>query len=198
MENCAYTQVVRKFRPNPHAYPIECNQKFFNPRCAIAPQVSLCRQAEPNAKMAGLMAEIFDSNQSKASTSVYAIEAVGEGFCKVGISAIPLRRRAHLQNAHYAELKIGGLVWTEKCPDAEKIERLVLRAAREMGIHVRGEWLATDASEVLELAIKAARHADVLISDSAMAMNNLTARVNSLYSRRRQERAYVLEAPEVS
>lgn len=98
--------------------------------------------------------------------SVYVVSAEGFGHTKVGISCNPIPRLKQLQCANFAKLRYHALLWFDNWTDAERAERLVFKAADEMGIRARGEWLTTDSDEAFTLALKAARYANLPCRDS--------------------------------
>jgi hypothetical protein len=120
--------------------------------------VEACRDERVLRKtmnLCSLAMSVFDTNFDYA---VYSIEAVGHGHAKVGITKSPLGRLRTMQVANFAPLRFDALVWFDSEDEALAIERLVVEAAKEMGIHARGEWLQTSGLEVAQLILKAARY----------------------------------------
>lgn len=188
MEDCIYVPGTRRVRATGYDRIRAAPQFFLDLNAPIARLRAACRDADSINKMAALMQRTYGNEKADYDCCVYAVEAEGHGHTKVGISHVPLTRFITLQQAHFADLKIAGIVWAKDYRAAEKIEKLVLRAAEEMNIRARGEWLATDGDEVFELIIKAARYAGKEISDSAKAMENLSARVRALFDIKRATR----------
>lgn len=158
----------------------EARQRHFDLSADLDELVHLCCEPEGIARMEGFMLETYSGERADYNCAVYAIEACGFRHTKVGVSHKPVHRALGMQTSHFAPLQMVGCVWAADNRAAEKIERLVIKAAKEMRILARGEWLNTDGEEVLRLILKAARYANVKVCDGAMAMQNLTERASAL------------------
>lgn len=190
MGKCVYTIHKTPYTLVKGGGKIFSDQEYFSPTAKIGDIIDLCRNPVENAKLSEMAGRIRVSDPDMNLVAVYAIEAGAYGFCKVGLTSEPLKRLKTLQVAHWADLRIASLVWTTY-RQAVEIEKLVLKAGKEMGIGANGEWLATDSAEVAELCIKAARYSNSLIADSGAAIRNLNARVGNIYKDRREKREKV-------
>jgi hypothetical protein len=167
METYSITRTLRNFG---HEVPVE--RSTFDLSQDLQPLARSCSDLQSIRKMINLLSWACDEFQGDLGCAVYAVGVARDNFAKVGISHNPGPRLKTLQNGHYRKLSYHGLLWVDTVEQATEIERLVLRAAREMGIYERGEWLATDAAEVLQLALKAARHAGIPCRDSETALSD--------------------------
>jgi len=95
---------------------------------------------------------------------------------KVGISAEPVARFDQLQATNWSELYLFGVIWFPS-KGAGKAETAVLRAAKEMECHLRGEWLSLDANETFELALKACRFLNLSACDAKTWVSNWRSRI---------------------
>lgn len=170
-------------------------RKFISPDISVSDAAALCMGAEAMAKMAGLMKRLCVSDPDPNYTAVYVIHPKGyDDICKIGVSFNPLARLGQLQNSHWADLRIAFLAWTRD-GSAQKIEKLALRAAKEMDWSLRGEWVNASPEEAGELIIKAARYSSSKIADSSAEMENMKAAVGDLFKRRRASREAVMPVP---
>ncbi len=154
--------------------------------------IAVCRDAAAIARISALADQTYGNEKADYDCCVYAFEADGYCHTKIGISHIPLKRFAAIQQALFSDLKIAGLVWVSSHSLARKIERLVFRAADEMNIHARGEWLSTHGDEAMEIILKAARYAEANVADSQSALDNLSARVKALFDVKRSVREAIV------
>lgn len=104
---------------------------------------------------------------------VYVMQAEGFNYSKVGISSNPLHRIRQMQTSNFAKLRYRGMLWFDNWDAAGTVEQLVFKAADEMGIRGRGEWLTTDSAEAFDLVLKAARYAGLPCRDSATHFEDL-------------------------
>lgn len=158
----------------------EARQRHFDLSSDLEQLIPLCREPDGIARMEGFMLETYGGEKADYNCAIYAIEAQGFRHTKVGISHKPVHRTIGMQTSHFAPLQMVGCVWAADYKAAEKIERLVIRAAKEMRIHARGEWLNATGEEVIHLILKAARFAKAKVCDGDMAMQNLTARATAM------------------
>ena len=107
--------------------------------------------------------------------SVYAIGAENFGHTKVGITCNPLPRIRQLQTSNFATLRIHALLWFDTWEAAEEVEKLVFRAASEMNIKGRGEWLVASPKDAFALVLKAARYAGHPCRDSGRHFEDLVS-----------------------
>lgn len=180
VEVCAYRSVERNVVSNFSNAKARVPQNFFDWDGDLSPQVAACRNREDMEKICGFMLAAYGNEKATYDCAVYVVEAIGFGFCKIGMSHQPLGRINALRVGHFADLRFAGMVWTRDHKAAEKIEGLALRACKEMNIHARGEWVMSTATEALEIVLKAARYAGASVCDSGMALSNITDRASAL------------------
>lgn len=151
---------------------VSVERRMFDLSGDLAPAIRACCDDRHNRKAANLISWAADEFGDDLGCAVYAVEVVGDDFAKVGVTHSPNSRIAALQNAHYRPLRFHSLLWFDTSEQATLVEGLVLKAAREMEIHERGEWMATDATEVAMLSLKAARYAGAPCRDSKTALED--------------------------
>lgn len=110
--------------------------------------------------------------------AVYLIAAEDMGIVKVGVATDPRFRLCTLQIGNWHQLFVKGLLWVDS--GAGGIERLVHRAAKEMDISIRGEWIEASVEQAAELVLKAARYDKARCYDSAAWIKNWSSRVDAL------------------
>lgn len=194
MENSIHRMGTVKVRTSGYDRIRAASQTYLDLESSLPDLVTCCRDGDAIARISALADQTYGNEKADYDCCVYAFEA--DGFChtKIGISHIPLKRFASIQQALFSDLKIAGLLWASSHNIARKIERLVFRAVDEMNIRARGEWISTHGDEAMELILKAARFAKVDVADSASAINNLSARVKALFDIKRSAREMIVSS----
>lgn len=183
--NCALQTYERNFTLSGSSLKIEVEQEALDLTGDLAPASKLCRDGAANERAMEMLNSFSRVHLGEDHGVCYAIEAIGFGHTKVGLTTCPKTRLVHLQQPTFADLRVSGLVWFDDVKQAMVAETHVLRAADEMGIRSRGEWLTTDGAEVVELLLKAARYAGLKCYDSATALRNIGSRVKKLSESKR-------------
>lgn len=175
-----YRTAPRKFRGGTAARGyFTVDQRYFD--WSVDPSILAQAISNPEslAKALPVAQSTFRSNPMSQDCGVYVLEVEGLPVCKVGMSASPLDRREQIQSNHWADIKIAGVLWArqDRCV---AIERTVLKAASEMGVRLRGEWIGAPSEEVCELVVKAGRYLDARACDSSALMANMSDAVSAL------------------
>lgn len=137
-----------------------------------------CMDGAANFRAMELAGKIADDRAKGMPSAVYVIAPTDMPVCKIGIASDPTSRLISLQGGNWNQLGVHSLLWSDV--GAYEIEQLALRAAKEMDLHVRGEWIAAEPAEACELVLKAARHSRRPVFDSATWMNNWAIRMNAV------------------
>lgn len=115
---------------------------------------------------------------------VYVISANEGESSKIGVTGDPLARLASLQTANWQPLTIAALFWLQSgrylSESRLKVEATALRAAREMGVLLSGEWVDLDPIDAAELVVKAAKYEKIDIVDSAQWIENTAIKAADL------------------
>lgn len=88
--------------------------------------------------------------------TVYAVGTEAIGPVKIGIAYDMKPRLRSLQNANWRRVYIWHCIHTER-KDARRLEKEAHRVLKEMGLHVRDEWFALDATEAIAFLDKLAQ-----------------------------------------
>ena len=180
MGNRAYTNYSTSVRAVGYSRQARASQKCFDFSQDLDELVSAASNLDRLGEIEGVMRRMNYADRGDHDCAVYAAEAVGFGHVKIGVSSTPIKRLEVLQIANFADLKLVGLVWASSEKAAANIERLALRAAKEMEWKANGEWVKSTAEEAIELIVKAARFADARVYGTPEAMANMVARANAL------------------
>ncbi len=145
----------------------------------LSPALASILNDSANAKALAL-ANTLKSEPGHSFGAVYMIgpEDSGLDVVKVGIADDPRKRLCELQVGNWNKLEVKGLLWFDSGPGG--VERLVHKAAAEMGIGLRGEWLATSIGEAAMLVLKAARYSGRVCYDSDIWLKNWANRLEAL------------------
>ena len=109
-----------------------------------------------------------------------AVYVIGpeEGDCvKIGYASDPRKRLSSLQIGNWHELHIHALLWVDQGP--AYLEKIALSAAKEMGWHIRGEWMEANPTDAAELILKAARYDGFRCYDSEAWIDNWPHRLDA-------------------
>jgi hypothetical protein len=155
--------------------PVEVDALDLN---HVAAAVDLCLDGAANFRAMELAARIADDRAKHMPSAVYVVAPEDAPVCKIGIAQNPRVRLIGLQNGNWHQLSIASLLWTDG--SAYEIEQTALRAAKEMGIYLRGEWIEADSREATELALKAARYLGMVVYDSATWLDNWALRLQAV------------------
>ena len=90
---------------------------------------------------------------------------------KIGISDTVKARLSALQTGSWEKVKLHALLWLFGY-DAYGVEQAVLKEAKRIGCHERGEWLSLTPVSAMDMVIDAARAEGVRVFTSAMAVEN--------------------------
>jgi len=142
----------------------------------LGPAIEACRDEFVNFRAAELARQINRGAALNACVAVYVIgpEDLDVEICKIGTATSPLTRLGDLQIGNWHKLTIHSLLWMDK--NAAAVEALSHRAAKEMEISHRGEWVRTTPKEACEIVLKAARYDGSPAFDSATWINNFASR----------------------
>jgi hypothetical protein len=144
----------------------------------ITATTDLCMDGFANSRAMELASKFHDDRTKGLPSAVYVVAAEHIPVCKIGVATNPIGRLLSLQIGNWHELSVESLLWFDN--GAVEIEQTALRAAKEMGIYLRGEWVEATAREAAELVVKAARHIGKPAYDSETWIENWSARVNAL------------------
>lgn len=143
---------------------------------------ALCMDSDLAIKAAEICAAAHKTGADSPPTekAVYIIDAPDKGAAKIGIAKRPLARLATLQSSCFTTLELRGLFW---CVDgqSEKLEFQALRAARQAGLGLRGEWFEA-SPELLGLVVATvAATLKLKVADSAMWLRQREAIRRQVY-----------------
>lgn len=144
----------------------------------IPATAKLCMDGAANFRAMELAGKIADDRAKGMPSAVYVVAPADMPVCKIGIASDPTSRLISLQGGNWNPLAVMSLLWLDV--GAYEIEQLALRAAREMDLHIRGEWIAADPVQACELVLKAARHSSRPAYDSATWLSNWSIRLNAV------------------
>jgi hypothetical protein len=138
-----------------------------------------CMDGAANFRAMELAGKIADDRAKGMPSAVYIVAPADVPVCKIGIAADPASRLLSLQGGNWNQLGVAALLWGD-VGVAYEIEQLALRAAKEMDIYLRGEWIAADPAEACEIVLKAARHCGKPVFDSETWLGNWSVRLNAV------------------
>jgi hypothetical protein len=144
----------------------------------ISAAVRSCMDVADNFKAMNLCSKFSDGRLICAPQAVYVIGPADIPVSKIGVTTNPTSRLTTLQIGNWHDLVVHALIWVDRL--AEHIEDLALRAAKEMELGVRGEWISAYPAEACELIVKAARFNGDPAYDSTAWMRNWGARVEAV------------------
>lgn len=144
----------------------------------LSAAVDLCMAGEVNFRAMELGRTLAADRGKGTTSAVYLVAPEDVPVCKIGIAIDPNARLGGIQNGCWHKLSVVGLLWADV--NSYQIEQTALRAAKEMGIHLRGEWIEASPREACELVLKAARYLHAPVYDSATWLNNWGFRINAV------------------
>ena len=144
----------------------------------ISSLTALCRKPEGIAMASGYADTINNKGRphERVEHCVYVVGVDGLPVSKIGISTNPIKRFDSLQENNWSDLYLFAVLWLSK-RGAGKLETTALQAAREMGCHLRGEWVSMDADEAFHTVLKAARYLNVAACDGETWVKNWRSRI---------------------
>lgn len=142
-----------------------------------------CRSPEPLAQAFGVQEAMLEKTNGKRTSpgeyALYLIQVEDDPIVKIGISTQPRLRLQSIQDAHYRELSIWGVVYS---PDRQvmTIEQSVLGWANQAGNRLRGEWIAAEPKEIFMRVLEVARDQNIAVCDAGVWTANLLNRTKRL------------------
>jgi hypothetical protein len=156
----------------------ETEERFFKVGSDLAPFAEICREPESIAKACGLASRMREEDVG-GRPALYVFGVGDLPVAKIGVSHCPISRLEQIQREHWADISVYAIAWCGN-GKSETIEQTALAAADEMGVKLRGEWVAMEPAEAFELILKSARYTGHPICDSATWLDNLAIRTRGL------------------
>lgn len=158
-------------------YPTE--EMIFDWSRPIDDFKGLAKDREAILSSAKFAYAVADPNEKRIEQAVYVIAVDGLPVSKIGVTTNPTLRLEQLQQSHWAGLSIYSLLWSPG-RKAEKVEADALAAASEMGVRLRGEWVAMEPEEALETVLKSGRFNKAPLCDGSTWVKNWKLRLEAL------------------
>lgn len=179
MDDCAlHKSVTITVWGTRHSNKAQADVMALDLKADIEAQKALILDKSENFRAAELADRIKSPNQA-AFTAFYLVSPDEDfGVVKIGIADNPKVRLCGLQVGNWHKLEIRALLWFNSA--AADVERTALRAAKEMGIRLRGEWLACSIDEAALLMLKAARYEGYPCYDSKVWIENWASRLDAV------------------
>jgi hypothetical protein len=150
---------------------------------ALGLATDLCMDAAANFRAMELQSK-FCKGASRGNQSAAYVIGADDGPVKIGHAINPSDRLISIQISNWRKIRVHALLWGESA--MSDVEGLALKAAKEMGVHLRGEWVDLTSREAAELLLKAARFANRgAVYDSGAWMENWPARCHALAAAKR-------------
>lgn len=151
--------------------------------CAdVKATAALCMDGPANYRAMQLARKLAEDRAKWMPSAVYVICPHDIPVAKIGIGTDPGDRLCQIQIGCWHRLSVMALLWLDT--GAYQIEQLALKAAKEMDIYLRGEWVSATPQEACELVVKAARYSRLPVYDSATWIENWSARVDAVVEAR--------------
>lgn len=177
MEDCGlHKQLTIRLKRGGHGKPFPAQVKALDLSGDLARASKLLLNDSANFRAMELAARL--AVKGSLVSALYMIGPDDHEVVKIGYAANPRLRLCELQIGNWHQLSVRGLLWFDG--GAGKVEQLVHRAAAEMDIALRGEWIEASISEAAELVLKAARYVNARCYDSDIWLKNWSSRVDAL------------------
>lgn len=123
-------------------------------------------------------------------TALYVVGPMSGFPVKVGIAEDPITRLAGMQVGNHERLIAHAVFWTA---DAAYVEHAVQKAAKRIGIHEHGEWIAATPLTAVEMIMEAAKDLSVDLFTSGIYVENRGRMMIALEASKVEGRADMVE-----